>query len=258
MMAPILRAIGPGNFIKLAPQHLKNRFNTWLEHVLIYISEMRDFERNAIYLAIKPHIAIEEGPPQIEGKNANLRGGYKDQNFVFSTNHGNAIGIDEEDRRVMVEKMTVKPKPDAYYVSLWNSINAGLDAITMGWLLDRDISKFNRFAPAPMTAAKMEMIDAVMSPARRWLREQFSEGGPFHGRTLLTIAEIADANEWGIESMHHGHVMAALTQYGYFAIEGKHRIGGSLPTRVWTNDVRLASLSGEFLAAAVLKDRKKA
>jgi hypothetical protein len=108
-----------------------------------------------------------------------------------------------------------------------------------------------------MTAAKLEMIDAVMSPARRWLKEQFSEGGLFHGRALLTFAEIADANEWGIESMHHGHVLAALTQYGYFVIEGKHRIGGSLPTRVWTNDMRLASLSGEFLAAAIAKDRKK-
>jgi hypothetical protein len=107
-----------------------------------------------------------------------------------------------------------------------------------------------------MTAAKLEMIDAVMSPARRWLREQFSDGGLFHGRTLLTIGEIADANEWGIESLHHGHVMAALTQYGYFTIEGKHRVGGVV-ARVWTNDIRLANLSGEFLAAAITKDRKK-
>jgi hypothetical protein len=51
-------------------------------------------------------------------------------------------------------------------------------------------------------------------------------------------------------------VVTALAKYGYFTIEGKHRIG-SVVTRVWTNDMRLAKLSGEFLSAALLKDRKR-
>jgi hypothetical protein len=254
---PLLRGLGEGNYVKLTPQDLLSKYNAFLDHELILIPEMRNFEKGQMYLIIKNYIGIEEGAPQIEQKYEKLRAGYRFHNWIICTNYGNALGLDEEDRRFDVVRSLMVPQPDAYYNELWSYYDNGGDAVCVGWLMSRDISKFDPAARPPMTQAKRDMIDAAMSPANRWLKDQFGEGGLFHGRVLLTVGEIQDANEWGADHMHQGHVMTALRKYGYFTIGARTRIGGSLPVTVWTNDLRLTSLSGEFLAAAVLKDRKK-
>jgi hypothetical protein len=255
---PLLRGLGEDNYVKLTPAELAKPYNPFLDHELIIISEMRDFDRGKgqMYLTIKNHIGIEEGAPQVDQKYEKHRKGYRSQNWVILTNYGNAIALDEEDRRLCIAKSPMQPQSISFYEAIWDFLNHGGDAVCLGWFLRRDVSKFNRAARAPMTDAKRAMIEATMSPAKRWLRAQFSEGGQFHGRKLLTVGEIMDANEWGTDNIHAGNILTALWKYGYSSIETRVKMQGAVVT-VWTNDARLAKLSGEFLSAALLKDRKR-
>jgi hypothetical protein len=259
--APLIAGLGERNCIKIEPDLLLGRFNDYLNHELILVNEMANFEKGRAELKLKYFLAVECLPPQIEEKGKKIYTGYANQNLIMFSNFANAVKLDDEDRRVFVYTSGMAKQPDDYYTRLWNWYGNGGDAIVCGWLLERDLSAFNRTAPPPMTQSKLDMIEATTPPCVRWINEQFARGGRWEHRKFMLMREIRDgALDFGspvaMMHLHQGHMERALRKNGFAAIPGRHWIDKQMLT-VWTRDTHAMKLSGEFLTARVNTDRKR-
>jgi len=84
--------------------------------------------------------------------------------FLLFSNRDAALPLDENDRRVVVIRNPDQRKPPEYYAHLYGLLeDPGYIASVRQWLAARDISKFNSGEPAPMSAAKRQMIEASLS-----------------------------------------------------------------------------------------------
>lgn len=79
--------------------------------------------------------------------------------FLFTSNHVDAFFLEDTDRRVAVHEITAPPQDEIFYqrIDRWRA-NGGAAHLFWHLLNDIDCSKFNSKAPAPITAAKSEMI----------------------------------------------------------------------------------------------------
>ncbi len=93
-------------------------------------------------------------------------------NFLFMTNHNNAILIDESDRRYCILKSPAAPHPDKdnYYKPLWDLRNEHPDAL-LHFLKEYPLTGFQPKAHAPMTAGKLDLIDQSRLPLDTFIKE---------------------------------------------------------------------------------------
>ncbi len=84
-------------------------------------------------------------------------------NFLFTSNHVDALFLDDYDRRTVVHEITAAPKPDSFYerIDAWRKKYEG--ATLFDYLLNVDLEGFNPKARAPSSAAKDAMINASKS-----------------------------------------------------------------------------------------------
>ena len=77
----------------------------------------------------------------------------------MATNHSDALPNLEGDRRVFVISNGLVEWTPKQFIELYRWFDNGEWLAHVGsWLLDRDISNFNGYAPAPMTEGKRQMI----------------------------------------------------------------------------------------------------
>lgn len=102
-------------------------------------------------------------------------------NLLLFTNHEDAILIDESDRRYCVMFSPAEIKEHTYYEQLWAWTNKNL-GVLLHYFQNRTIScNFQAKAPAPMTAAKGEVIRSSMNPLASWVLEKIEgEQWPFN------------------------------------------------------------------------------
>ena len=109
---------------------------------------------------------------------------------VLFSNFRDAMWLGEGDRRFFVYESPMRPLAEEYYEGLWAWLEGGGSALVFGWLLGRDLSRFNPKAPPPMTAAKREMIEASADPLAAYVRRFLEERmGPAR-RPLVTLGEL--------------------------------------------------------------------
>ena len=105
-----------------------------------------------------------KGPITQDTAEINTKYGAKKQMKIYfnsfnTSNHHDAISLDKNDRRWLVIESKATPASPSYYKQLAQAIkNPEVIGHLMRWFLDRDLSKFDPFAPPPMTKAKLEMI----------------------------------------------------------------------------------------------------
>lgn len=102
-------------------------------------------------------------------------------NFLFLTNHSDPIIIDSSDRRYCVLASSVPPNPAAdYYKHLFDWTRENPAAI-LGYLLRRDLSRFDSKAHAPMTEGKAAMIHESLNDLEHSIRNLVETSSyPFH------------------------------------------------------------------------------
>lgn len=114
-------------------------------------------------------------------------------NFLFLTNHDDAISIDKTDRRYCVLRSLAPPHPKGikgYYVPLFNWTKDSAPAL-LAFLQSRDLRDFVPQAHAPMTDAKQDLIAESMPPLDSWIRGQVeAEAWPFNV-DLISPGELA-------------------------------------------------------------------
>ena len=85
-------------------------------------------------------------------------------NYMFTSNHPDALFIGKEDRRIFVHEIVHDRMPDKFYATLDAWRRSGGPAALMYYLQHSvDCSKFNPAAPAPFTEAKEQMTDLSLS-----------------------------------------------------------------------------------------------
>ena len=95
-------------------------------------------------------------------------------NWLFISNHEDAIRIDKAERRYAVAISREAPKPDAYYRTLFQTLIpscGGSLAAVLQVLRSVDLAAFNPKAPAPSSEARDDLIDSLMSAEERALSD---------------------------------------------------------------------------------------
>jgi hypothetical protein len=114
-----------------------------------------------------------------------------------------------------------------------------------GWLMARDLSKYNGKGLAPLTEMKVEVADNRHTDIEQTVIEAYRDRvGPFVG-TLCTAADVADKLEFSFQDNQQGLVMVskAMREAGCRTLEGRNR-----QIRVDTKQVRLWALSKKLAA----------
>lgn len=119
-------------------------------------------------------------------------------NYYLTSNHADALFLEDEDRRYFVHEVVGAPLPQKFYddYDRWYKKEGGSAAL-MQWFLERDLSSFNPKAPALRTAARNRMILAGKSDLDTWLAElkespatKLRLGQMRHQRDLYTSGEL--------------------------------------------------------------------
>jgi Family of unknown function (DUF5906) len=121
ILEPIKHAVGPWNFIEVAPHQLLGRFNPYLKSVILRVSEARDLgdvDRFTLYERTKTLAAAPPDVLSVDEKN--LREYYVPNitGVIITTNH-RLDGIYLPEDYVAWSDMTKEDFTPAYWNSLW-------------------------------------------------------------------------------------------------------------------------------------------
>jgi hypothetical protein len=251
-LVPITRFLGDNNVENISPEQVTAVFNGFLRNELLIINEMINFEKLATMNKMKPWLSA---PPETLPINVKYMKSYNipnTVNVIITTNYGDAIRMDNSDRRFWVHEVTVAtPREPDYYRALhqWYE-NGGCEKV-IGWLMQRKLDGvFDPKMAPPMTLAKKSMIDASLVKEAQQLVRLFDEGEALHGRKLMTVREL----------LNHARVqegIAANDRHGFLAMQhlgwhstSKMRVGPGSPVRVWCRDPHTAKLATPAVIAS--------
>ena len=145
---------------------------------------------------------------QVESRSNAKYGKTKDDTMWFNclifTNHADAMIIPEDDRRIAVFSNPTSKRDDDYYMKLHAALDNDYEARRLYWyLMRRGVAQFNPAAP-PMTAAKIQMIDASKSPIDE-IHEHLIENmaGDVATRKQVTVHAKRVARSLGFDQIEH-------------------------------------------------------
>lgn len=196
LLLPIRELIGHHNTQSLSMAQIGGQFTQWQLADLVVLPEMKLSADGKAYNQIKDYLASPEQWVQINEK---FRRPYTTRvNFSMfgMTNHLDAIpGLEPDDRRFQIYISPASPAPKEFYdrvipAMMQPDALAGL----LDYLLSVDLTGFGPFTPMPQSSdAKREMLADTLRGSAQWTYQSVQEGGMFHGRTMLTIAEVETA-----------------------------------------------------------------
>lgn len=172
--------------------------------------------------------------------------------FLMFSNHDAALPLAENDRRVIVIQNPALRRDADYYDRLYKLID---DPTFIGSVIRalqvRDISGFNPGAVAPMSVAKMAVVNASRNEIVQALRDLASTWGS----DCITAADLKrEASELsGIDASKLGRITHPAQQAGLRAYSKVVKVEGRA-TRVWIlrnptvwSDAKAADLAAEVL-----------
>jgi Family of unknown function (DUF5906) len=239
---------------------VKDMFNGWtLNRQLGFIHELVPDRR--VDLASRLKGVITEAHIWVNEKFIARFRAENRTNLFCCSNHRDALKIARKDRRWLVVQGASDPfgvddnggattKTTRYYETLFGCLGtpeAPGDEVRRikGWLMARDLSKYNGKGLAPLTEMKIEVADNRHTDIEQTVIEAYRDrAGPFVG-TLCSAADVADKLEFSFEDNQQGLVMVskAMREAGCRTLEGKNR-----QIRVDTKQVRLWALSKRLAA----------
>lgn len=196
MLGEIIGDIYGDNFNTVSQDELHRDFNEWIARKQFILGEelsgtgSRDADR------LKNMFTRE-----IYNVNAKYQPNYilKDcVNYVLTSNHVDALFIEEYDRRCVVHEIRAKAQPLSFYkrISAWRR-NGGASHLFYHLLNDVDTSKFESKGRAPETEAKQQMIDATKTDQDIFVSQMLDNpdevlriGRVIAQKDLFTLSEI--------------------------------------------------------------------
>lgn len=116
--------------------------------------------------------------------------------FVFLSNHGDAVHLEDGNRRYFVAEITAKPLSRAFYATYaeWRD-NGGLAALHHYLVNDVDLKGFDPKAPPPVTEAKKAMVSAGRSGLEQWMADTLEDPVGALGGAVATASILKAAYE---------------------------------------------------------------
>lgn len=190
---PLRQIIGGHNIKTVTPEMLGEPWTHYLLAQLVQVEEMANFRKKEVANKLKPMVCSPPNTVSVNIKNVRQYDIPNIQNWLFFSNHEDAIPIGATDRRYWVHRCQLEtPREEAYYKKLYDWYENGGYAATYAWLLARDISHFNPMAAPPMTEAKRTMFAQALSQQERWAHTALTEG-EFADRTVIRAEEMVTA-----------------------------------------------------------------
>jgi hypothetical protein len=165
----ILGKIYGTNFIEIDNSTLKKTFNSWAAHKqFIMGSEITGGQARIDADKLKgmitqPKIIINpKYIPEYVVDDCN--------NYLFTSNHPDAIFVEDHDRRFLVHEIAGNPAPRAYYEELDAWFKGDGPAALFHYFKNMNLENFNPREAAPMTEAKRNMILSSKSEVAAWVQ----------------------------------------------------------------------------------------
>lgn len=157
-------------FIEVKNKALRGGFNGWLaKRTLVYGDEITasDARVDADYLKglITQHTAHINEKFQVPYDLPDCA------NYIFTSNHPDALFLEDDDRRFFVQQIRVPPLPQFFYDKLDAWLHGPGPAALHHYLLNLPLSGFNPRARALETQSKADMVDICKSDLGAWVSE---------------------------------------------------------------------------------------
>lgn len=264
-LRPLLMGLAH-NAQTVSPRDLMNRFSDFYERELVVVEEMLRFEKNEIYEGMKAIISgTASDTITIEKK---FKMPYEVPNlvnFVFFSNHNDALHLSHDDRRFFVINSHATARDDAYYTALADEFyieQEGWKAVWV-WLRQRDISAFSGNHRPRMTDDKIAMITESQPPYVLWLHDQLANG-QWKGRSILTVSEIIDRvnSDFAVPEHVRRHMKWPSQVTDALRFAGWHRRSkqlrlANLPQRPWCRTREVAEGDADMLRARYAAEVEK-
>ena len=171
-------------------------------------------------------------------------------NCLIFTNHADAMMIPEDDRRIAVFSNPTTKRDADYYMQLHATLDNDDEARRLyWWLMRRDVSKFNPAAP-PMTAAKIQMIEASKSPTDE-IYEHLVENmaGDLATRKQVTAHVKRTARTLGFDQIEHSPQNAVRRIWRQMSsLEPANRNGYRVQIDTVREEIRALRSSGVWIS----------
>jgi hypothetical protein len=240
------------------PQDLMGRFIDFYEKELVIVEEMMRFEKNEIYERMKATISgTASDTNTVERKFQMPYEVPNVVNFIFFSNHTDALNLSHDDRRFFVINSFAKARSNDYYTKLADDFYIARDGWkhVWTWLKQRDISAFNPNHRPRMTDDKLMMIEESQPQSSRWLATELSTGMWKH-RSVITVSEILDrcSTDFGVPEPVRKHMRWASQATDALRYVQWHRRSKQVrldakPERPWCRTPELAECDGDLLRA---------
>lgn len=239
-LEPVKHAIGPWNFIEVAPSHLLGRFNGFVKSVILRVSEARDLgdvDRFSFYDHLKAYTAAPPDVLRVDEKNIREYAVFNVCGVIITTNHKtDGIYLPADDRRHYVawSELTKDDFPPDYWTRLYRWYEQGGCGHVAAYLAALDLTGFDPKAPPPKTAAFWHVVDANRAPEDSELADALDRLGNPEAVTLSEIASNAEGTfaEWLRDRRNARQVPHRMEAAGYEAVrndaaqDGKWKVGG--------------------------------
>ncbi len=186
------RLIGPHNSVAPSNDEIGSQFTGWQEgKQLAVVHELMMLGRQQISNRLKP-VATE---PLLSIR-VMYRAAYAAPNrltVIATSNHLDALKIDNADRRWLVVETQAKQREPEYYEALWAHIDSEADLAAVKWMLQNRDVKLNPKGKAPVTVAKREMVEQALPDEEAFLLELFEEGEAPFDFDLVRTTDLIDA-----------------------------------------------------------------
>jgi hypothetical protein len=201
LLVPFWAAVGEHNMAVVQGNVIGGDFTEYLKRQYVFITEMPPAHKRDRYEEIKSWLATPPDRLAINEKNHPRYTIPNIVNVVITTNHISAVALADDDRRFdVVQTRHAVGEADgrpAYFNRVYPWFAAGGSAAVAGWLLRRDVSRFNPSAAPPYTRAKAAMTREGAHPATGWVMDVLMPRGPMGRRNLVTVIEIMDLARHG-------------------------------------------------------------
>ncbi len=249
--------IGIPNTSVVSTSHVKSQFNDYLEaKQLIIVEEIMTVGRMDIMNMLKPYIT--EPTIRVDVKHQRPYEIENFANFIFFTNHEDALKIKNDERRYFIAWSDDRPNPKEYYIDLfaWERQNRG---VILSWLLSRDLSQFNPSAPPPATEGKLRMVRAGRDEIEAWLEELIeNRRSPFKldlvelNDVYRALSDATASTRWGAH-LTRPILIRALKELGAADLGQRRGIVGGLTERKSLWAVRHADRYRAMSAQALIE-----
>ena len=264
LLNPLVSWLGETNTRQVEPEDFApGKFGDFFESELCIVQEITRHGKYDYYEKMKAIISGTAGDKvtinrkyQMPYEVANL------VNFVFFSNHSDAITLADDDRRFFVIESTAAPQKGAYYSALAAFYaDGGIPAI-IAWLKARDLSNFNAGGQPMMTDAKQQMISESRSPTIRKVADSLTRG-TLVARTVLEATELLDlvAKDYSIDArtreafQYPNQATSVLKSAGWVARPVQVRVAGK-KVRLWCRTQDVAALGPDVLKDRLLQERQ--